>query len=137
VGALFALSFDTMSQAAVFSMAATTIGGWTFGVVLGLVFMLGMMVTDGVNGLWISRLLRAADRRALVASRVMGFTVGGLSLLVGLFGLAKWFIPEVGDYSEGRELWFGLAVVAVVMSSYLLALRLAGEGPVTACRVQS
>ena len=44
VGAAFALSFDTVSQAALFSLAASKLAGWIFAVVLGLVFMAGMMV---------------------------------------------------------------------------------------------
>ncbi len=129
VGALFALSFDTMTQAAVFSLAATSVGGWGYSVLLGFTFMAGMMVTDGVNGLWISRLVSRADQRARVASRVMGLVVAGLSLMVGAFGVAKYFFPVVAERSEGRELLFGVMVVAVVAGSFLLALRLAARQP--------
>lgn len=124
VGALFALSFDTLSQTALFSLTASNMSGWLFSAVLGLVFTLGMMATDGLNGLWISHLLARADQRALIASRVMGLTVGGLSLLVGLFGMAKVFVPEVGSHTEGRELLMGLAVVGIVAASFHIALRL-------------
>lgn len=124
VGALFALSFDTLSQTALFSLAASSMAGWMFSVALGMAFMLGMIATDGLNGLWISRLLNRADQRALVASRVMGLAVGGLSLLIGMFGIAKYFFPEVGAHSEGRELPMGLAVIATMAASFFLALRL-------------
>lgn len=127
VGALFALSFDTLTQTAVFSLAATSVGGWGYSTLLGMVFMAGMMVTDGVNGLWISRLVRRADQRALIASRVMGLVVAGLSLLVGAFGIAKYFFPAVAEHSEGHELMFGLVVVAIVALSFLVAVRLAGR----------
>lgn len=127
VGALFALSFDTLTQTAVFSLAATSVGGWGFSTLLGLTFMAGMMVTDGVNGLWISRLVSRADQRALIASRVMGLVVAGLSLLVGAFGIAKYFFPVVAAHSEGRELMFGLVVVGIVALSFLVAVRLAGR----------
>ena len=127
VGALFAFSFDTLTQAAVFSLAATSMGGWGFSVLLGVTFMAGMMVTDGVNGLWISRLVSRADQRALIASRVMGLVVAGLSLLVGAFGIAKYFFPAVAERSEGRELMFGLVVVAIVALSFLVAVRLANR----------
>lgn len=127
VGALFALSFDTLTQTAVFSLVATSVGGWGYSTLLGIVFMAGMMVTDGVNGLWISRLVRRADQRALIASRVMGLVVAGLSFLVGAFGIAKYFFPVVAQRSEGRELMFGLVVVSVVALSFLVAVRLAGR----------
>lgn len=125
VGALFALSFDTLSQTALFSLTASSMAGWMFSVTLGMVFMLGMIATDGINGLWISRLLRRADQRALIASRVMGLAVGSLSVLVGLFGIARYFVPAVATRSEGHELIMGLAVIVTVASSFYLALRLA------------
>jgi high-affinity nickel-transport protein len=124
VGALFALSFDTLSQTALFSLTASSMAGWMFSVALGMAFMLGMIATDGLNGLWISRLLNRADQRALVASRVMGLAVGGLSLLIGVFGIAKYFFPEVSAHTEGRELLMGLAVVGTMATSFFLALRL-------------
>ena len=125
VGALFALSFDTLSQTALFSLAASSMAGWMLSAALGMVFMLGMIATDGINGLWISRLLNHADQRALVASRVMGLTVGGLSILVGLFGIAKYFFPGVAAHSEGHELLTGLSLIGTVALSFYLALRLA------------
>ena len=77
VGALFALSFDTISQAALFSLTATRFGGWEHALALGLLFTLGMLVMDGVNGWWISRLLARADRRAVLGSRIGGEPAGG------------------------------------------------------------
>lgn len=125
VGALFALSFDTLSQTALFSLTASSMAGWMFSAILGMAFMLGMIATDGINGLWISRLLSCTDARALIASRVMGLTVGGLSIMVGLFGIAKYLFPVVATHSEGHELLMGLAVIGTVALSFYLSLRLA------------
>jgi high-affinity nickel-transport protein len=125
VGALFALSFDTVSQAALFALTAAQFGGWQTALMFGLLFMLGMLVTDGINGLWISRLIVKADRVARIASRVMGLVVAGLSLLVGAFGVMKLSLPTVDAWSDGKELFFGAAVVAVIGMSFLMALRLA------------
>ena len=121
VGALFALSFDTISQAALFALTATQFGGWQHALILGVIFMLGMLVTDGINGLWISRLIRRADQIALVASRVMSLVVAGVSLLVAAFGVAKLALPSVESWSEGKELVFGCVVVALIAGSYLFA----------------
>jgi high-affinity nickel-transport protein len=122
VGALFALSFDTISQAALFALAARQIGGWAHALLLGWLFMLGMLVTDGINGLWISRLIVRADQIALVASRVMSLVVGGISLLVAALGVAKLALPTVEAWSAGKELFFGAAVVAVIAGSFFLAM---------------
>ena len=124
VGALFALSFDTISQAALFALTATQFGGWQEALMLGLLFMLGMLVTDGINGFWISRLIVRADRMARIASRVMSLVVAGVSLLVGVFGVMKLSMPGIDAWSEGKELLLGGSVVAVIAASFLLALRL-------------
>ena len=50
VGAAFAVSFDTVSHALVFSAGA----GAAFAALLGAVFTLGMASTDALNGWWIS-----------------------------------------------------------------------------------
>jgi len=124
VGALFALSFDTLSQTALFSLTASSMAGWLFSALLGLVFMLGMIATDGINGLWVSRLLDRTDRRALVASRVMCLAIGGLSIMAGLFGILKYFFPVVATHSAGHELLMGIMVIGAVALSYHLARRL-------------
>ncbi len=122
VGALFALSFDTVSQAALFALTATQFGGWQHALALGLLFMLGMLVTDGINGFWISRLILRADQIARVASRVMSLVVAGVSLLVAAFGFMKLTVPAIDSWSEGKELYFGAAVMMVVAGSFLMAL---------------
>ena len=124
VGALFALSFDTLSQAAFFALTATQFGGWQHALVLALLFLLGMLLTDGINGLWISRLIARADQVALIASRVMGLVVSGVSLLVAAFGVAKMALPAVDAWSEGKELMFGFALMVIIAASYFLAVRL-------------
>ena len=124
VGALFAFSFDTLSQAAFFALTATQFGGWQHALVLALLFMLGMLLTDGINGLWIARLIARADQVALVASRVMGLVVSGVSLLVAAFGAAKMLSPAVDAWSEGKELAFGFSLMLIIVLSFLAALRL-------------
>lgn len=129
VGALFALSFDTISQTSLFALTARQFGGWEHALLLGLSFMTGMIVTDGVNGLWISRLLRRTDRVARIASRVMGLTVAGVSLSVAGFGIAKYFSSAVESWSEGRELYLGASVIVVIALNFMVAMRLTRAGP--------
>lgn len=125
VGALFALSFDTMSQATFFALTATQFGGWQQALMLALLFMLGMLLTDGINGLWIARLIARADQTAVIASRVIGLVVASLSLLVSAFGVMKLTVPGIDVWSTGKELSFGVAMVCLVAVSFLLAIRLA------------
>lgn len=125
VGALFAISFDTLSQAALFSMTASRFGGWENALLMGGLFMLGMLFTDGVNGFWIFRLLNRTDGMTLAASRTMGFAVSGLSLLVAALGAAKLSSPLFERWSEGKEMIFGLAVIGIVLSAFAFASRAA------------
>lgn len=125
VGALFALSFDTVSQATLFALAGAKFGGWSNALALGLLFTLGMLLTDGINGLWISRLIARADRTARIASRAMSLVVSSLSLLVAGFGVLKILSPEAEAWGEGKELLFGGLVVLCLASSFVLAMRLA------------
>mgnify|MGYP000854551751 FL=1 len=121
VGALFALSFDTMSQAALFAVTATRHGGAGHAALLGLAFLAGMLLADGANGLWIARLLNRADDRARIASRLMGLMVAAISLGVAAFGLVRWLDADVAHWYEGRELAIGLGVIALLAASFALA----------------
>jgi high-affinity nickel-transport protein len=62
---------------------------------MGMLFMAGMMLTDGVNGLWVARMLRQTNQRALIASRVMGLSIAFLSIAIAGLGIAKYFAPAV------------------------------------------
>ena len=81
-----------------------------------------MLVVDGANGFWISRLIRRADQTAAIASRVMALTVAGMSLAVGAFTVVKQLIPAVDAWAEGRELAFGAAVIASVIVAFAFAM---------------
>jgi high-affinity nickel-transport protein len=124
VGAAFALSFDTVSQTALFALTASKLAGVLFSAGLGLLFMVGMMCTDGVNGLWMARLLRQTSRRALVASRVMGLAIGFLSLAIAALGIAKYFAPALAAMLEDAGLLMGVGVILILLSSFAVAMRL-------------
>lgn len=119
VGALFALSFDTLSQAALFSAAAAHHGSMLYALLPAVFFMFGMMTTDAANGLWISHLLWRADATARAASRAMGLTVAGLSFAVAGLGLSRRYLPESAAWQDGRELLIGITVIVVVGTSFL------------------
>ena len=91
VGALFALSFDTFSQVALFSLSASLLAGWFFSGVLGLFFTLGMMTADGLNGFLVATIIQRADRRSLILSRGLGLTISIFSFLIGFIGFMSLF----------------------------------------------
>ena len=87
--------------------------------ILALLFVLGMIITDGINGWFISKLIRRSDQTARLASRVMALAVSGVSLLVACLGIASQLFDSVEQWRDGKEMWFGVAVIAVVVLSYL------------------
>ena len=129
VGLLFALSFDTISQAALFAVTATQFGGWQTALLLAGLFIIGMLVTDGVNGWWIARLISRSDQTARIASRVMALAVSGIGLLTAALTVASRTLPTIEAWSEGKELWIGAAVAAVVLVSYAVGQQLARSQP--------
>jgi nickel/cobalt transporter (NiCoT) family protein len=128
VGTLFALSFDTVSQATLFALTAAHFGGWQPALMLALLFIGGMLFTDGLNGWWISRLIKRSDATSRIASRAMALAVSGVSLLTAGLGVATQTMPGIDLWAEGKELWFGAAIVAVIFCSFVLGQRLAVGG---------
>jgi high-affinity nickel-transport protein len=84
-------------------------------------FMLGMMLTDAANGLWIAHLLQRADRTARAATRIMGVSVALLSLAVAALSVSRRLFPEASAWQEGRELLMGVAIIAVMAVCFLFA----------------
>ena len=121
VGALFALSFDTISQVALFSVTATQFGGLSHALGLGALFVAGMLLTDGMNGLWISRLIGRADALAARASRLMGGTVAIASLSVAALGATRQVSASVDRWADDKALLFGALTLTMVSLSYVLA----------------
>ena len=135
VGAAFALSFDTISQAVLFSVTGSHLAGWVFAAALGLVFTAGMVITDALNGLWVSRLVRNADARAAAASRVMSLGIAIVSLTIAALAAARSLLPALDERIEGWGMAPSLAVLAVVAAAYGAALLARpGEGAAGAAR---
>lgn len=129
VGALFALSFDTVSLAALFSVTAARFGGWPQALLLGGLFTAGMLVSDGLNGWCIARLVRRADRGGAAASRVMALGLGCLSLFAAAWGLLQQFAPAAIGDNEALALGVCVAVLLVPLGSFWLAMRRVRPAP--------
>ena len=127
VGASFALSFDTFSQAVLFSVTGSHIAGWLFAAALGLVFTAGMMATDALNGLWVSHLVRSADARAAAASRVMSVAIALVGLAIAALALARRVLPALDARLGSWDSFLGIAVVAAVAAAYFVAHRITRE----------
>lgn len=122
IGALFALSFDTMSQAAFFSLAANNVAIEFYAFTLGVVFTVGMIVSDGVNGMLTARFIKESGKRALIASRVMSLVIGSVSLFVAMLGIIKWMQSSLEVDTGLYEMWPSIAVVIWVIAGFALSI---------------
>ena len=120
VGMLFALSFDTLSQAAAISLAASQFGGLGNAILAAVAFSLGMIFSGGLNGLWISHLVRAASERAAIASRVITLTIGLLNLAVGLLALVTLASPTTNAWASDHALLLGAGVLSIITLVFAL-----------------
>ena len=88
IGALFALSFDTLTQVALFSISVSVKASVFLPMSLGVIFMLGMMTSDGLNGWVVSTLIQRADERSMLISRGVGLIIAGFSLCLACIEIA-------------------------------------------------
>lgn len=124
VGAVFALSFDTLSQASLFAVLASKYQAWHVAVIFALLFVVGMLITDGINGLFIAKLIKRSDYTARVASRVMALAVSGVSILVAAVSILSEINPNFDGWRSGKEVWLGVFIVAILVASYFVGQRL-------------
>jgi high-affinity nickel-transport protein len=120
VGAAFALSFDTISQAVLFSVTGASLAGWLLALALGLVFTAGMMATDALNGWWVSRMLERSSAQRAVASRVMGAAIGSAALAVAATGAWRYASP-LAERAESWGIGLGIAVIGAVAAAYAVS----------------
>ena len=109
IGAAFALSFDTISHALLFSLTGATMAGWVFAGTLGVLFTLGMVLTDTLNGWWVAR---------IAASRLVSIVIAALCLILAAASIAR--VEATPALS--------VATLAVLLAAYLIARRGARHG---------
>ena len=110
VGAAFALSFDTVSHAVVFSLSGATAAGGLFALVLGLVFTSGMVLVDTLNGWWVARIAGA--------SRGMSLVIGALCLAVAAGGLARIGFASLERFYNASAPLIGMATFLAILAAY-------------------
>lgn len=119
VGVLFALVFDTATQAAAWGYVATAQSGLYMALVTGLVFTFGMVITDTLDGRLMCRLLsRAASRaQAQAYRRKLGWVVVLMAYGVALYSIAAHWLPEI-EPSEAVFTATGIAFVLSMLAGY-------------------
>jgi high-affinity nickel-transport protein len=74
-------------------------------------------------------MVERADRRARVASRVMGLAIALLGIGIASLGMARLLSTQAAKGLGGAELPMGFGVAILVVTSFAVAMRLARPGP--------
>jgi len=129
VGVLFALVFDTATQAAAWGYAASGDGA-SSALLAGLVFTCGMVLTDTLDGRLMVRLMRHAAGRARTRlyRRAIGWAVVLISYGTALYMIATHVRPDL-DIGEAAFTTIGAALVGGLL---LACLSLARTRPANA-----
>lgn len=110
VGAGFAVSFDTLSHALLFSAT-----GVSAALSLGLVFTLGMVLTDALNGWWVARMVGG--------TRLMSLTVAALCFAVAAMAVARLVGAQLFDAMAGFAPLVGAGTFGVLALAWLVGRR--------------
>ncbi len=125
VGAAFALSFDTLSHALLFSLTGASMAGALFAAMLGIVFTLGMVLTDTLNSWWVAKLVSGADRRAAFVSRCVSVAIAFLCLALAAGGIAKYVLPALEEQAVAFAPMLSVGSILLISAVYALASRFA------------
>ena len=119
VGVIFAAVFDTATQAAAWGYIATSKGGVWLALATGVVFSLGMMLTDTLDGRLMCKLIKQADQANMQAyRRAVGFFIVALSFGIAFYSIATQIYPKV-ELTEQNFTWLGIIFVAIAVTGYI------------------
>ena len=127
VGFVFAISFDSLTQAALMATQGNAWGGLGMIVSMTLLFGLGMMLADTTNGLVMHWLVTRCELLARNAGRVISGLIAALSLLVISASVGRKHWTGLEQAWDAHAAWIGLSITGTVLLAYLLMRRLAAR----------
>lgn len=124
IGIVFALVFDTATQAAAWGYAASAHSGIAMALLVGLVFTAGMVITDTLDGRLMVRMLRHLSGReqAQAYRRKIGWIIVFLSYGIALYGIGTHFFPALA-MGETMLTLAGCALFIGLLGAYLRCVR--------------
>ena len=127
VGMMFALAADTVTQTAVWSMAAENAGRYV-ALALGLTFMAGMMLADSIDGFLVYKMVTQTGRVGRQASRIMGWVIVFLAYGVAFYDGLAYFFPKL---TVDFELVGIISFLSLLVGLAMVSWRIKGENPKT------
>jgi high-affinity nickel-transport protein len=123
IGVLFAMVFDTNTQAAAWAYTATSKLSTLNALVLGLAFSIGMITTDTIDSRILFTLMQrcSGNDAILKYRRKLGWIIVFVSLIVGAYKLASHFIPYI-EIREDVLTWIGVMffLLMALFYSYII-----------------
>ena len=110
-------STDTMTQASLWALAASHASDY-LPVLLGLIFMVGMMLTDTIDCLVTYRMISQSSKLGQSASKIMGWVIVVLAYGVSIYEALDYFFPQIDVDFE----MVGVAIFAFVLLSFFSAI---------------
>ncbi len=124
VGMAFALSFDSMAQAAFFASRGSQFTGMSAVVLLAGAFGFGMMVADAANGALLNWFTARSDRLARHASRFSSAFIALVALATVAAGLLREYREDFAATWDGLGIWIGVGLVALTSTVYSVRISL-------------
>ena len=124
VGMAFALSFDSLAQAAFFASRGSEFSGISAVVLLAVAFGLGMLVADSANGALLNWFASRSDRLARHASRFSSGFIAVIAAGTAAAGLMREFETGFAATWENMGMWVGVGMVAFTSVVYSIRISL-------------
>jgi high-affinity nickel-transport protein len=118
VGMAFAMSFDSMAQAAFFASRGSQFSGIGAVVLLAGVFGLGMTIADATNGALLAWFAGRSDRLARRASRFSSGFIAFVALFTAAAGVAREFAAGFAQAWDRTGIWIGVGLVVLTSAVY-------------------
>jgi nickel/cobalt transporter (NiCoT) family protein len=124
VGMAFAMSFDSMAQAAFFAARGSEFNGMAAVAAMALVFGLGMCIADAANGALLAWFAGRSDRLAHRASRFSSAFIALIALLTAGAGILRQQQAGFAQAWDQSGLWIGAGLIALTSGVYALRITL-------------
>jgi high-affinity nickel-transport protein len=124
VGMAFALSFDSLAQAAFFASRGGQFSGVGAVALLAAAFGLGMLVADAANGALLNWFAGRSDRLARHASRFSSAFIALIASATAAAGLMREFESGFAATWESLGMWLGVGLMALTSVVYSVRISL-------------
>ena len=119
VGMAFAMSFDSLAQAAFFASRGSEFSGLSAVALMAGAFGLGMMIADAANGALLNWFAGRSDRLARQASRFSSGFIALIALLTAGAGILRSLDIGFAQAWEDLGIWIGVGLVMLTSLVYL------------------